>query len=431
MFSLIVILLIAAVVLIKSLVNAEYLAEELEESINSKVEIGDVELALFSSPTRITLSDVKLSPRDGGDTLASIEVDQLELNVSFWQLFNKHIDISQITIKRAIITSMYFEDGSTSLGEMLRSPEEQGRQGGGGVSSDADEDEEGGFNIFDQEDFMASLGSLIIEDSLVDITLEKTGLRVRCNDVQLELSSIKIDPKNLRVTNTAQLTLSSMVKIHSTQGRHYGDLDLTGNATARIFNPLTGNTEPDVEGSFDLHSGSWLNTQVPVITSTWASLKKIGISIAPLPERATFGRSQAITAHYHLGKVAVREPLSIWVGDWELAALDGSWLQTETDQHQFNAELLVSANASASVLRGMTSVIKFLPEKVADTMMKEVNEELFRDGRLVVKVESSGDFSDPKIRVVDGVSDLLEKAKGSSKEALKEKAGGILRGLLE
>ena len=426
------VLLIVATILIQSLVSEEYLVEELEEAINSEVEIGEVDLSLFSSPTRITLSDVMLTPKGGGDSSASVKIDELELEVSFWQLFYKHINVSKITIKRAEITSTYFEDGSTSLGEMFRAPEKKRKKRRGGKGS-SDKDE-GGFNAFDQEDFVASLGGLVIEDSRVDITLEKTGLRIRCNDVQMELSSISIDPNDLGSTNTAELTMSSMIQIHSTKGWHYGDLNLTSKTSARIFNPQTGDTEPDIEGRIDLNSGSWLNTRIPVITSAWKTLEildEVGITVAPLPERATFGRSQAVAVHYHLGKITVREPLSIWVGDWELAILNDSWLQTETDQHEFNAELLASVNASKNFVRAIGAAVKLLPGKVAEALSLDVEKKLLRDDRLLVKVKSDGDFSDPKIKVVEGVSDLFEEAKEAGKDVLKEKAGDLLRGLLD
>lgn len=425
------VLVIAAAALVKSLVDEDYLAEKLEKSINSRVEIGDVSLSLFSSPARLSLSQVHLSPRDGKDKRAGVKIDQVELNVSFWQLFFHHIDISKITVKRAEITSVYFEDGSTSLGEMFRKPKRKKHRGAGGRTTGRDE---GGFNVFDQKDFVTSLGGLVIEDSKVDITIEKTGLRIRGEDLRLVLSSIKVDPKNLRATNTARLTLNSLVRVHSTKGWHYGDLNLAGTASVRVFNPETGNTEPDIEGRIDLNPGSWLNTRVPVISSAWNSLsilEKVGVKVAKLPDRATFGRSRAVAAHYHKGKITVREPLSIWVGDWELAALAGSWLQTETDQHEIHAELLASVNASERFLRLIRALVKLVPKKAADLLVKDIEDKLFRDGRLIVKVKSSGDFSDPKVRPVDGVPDVIKEAKKAGKDALKDKAGDILRGLLD
>ncbi|WP_435893987.1 AsmA family protein [Oceaniferula spumae] len=427
-----VLLLVAALIYLNTLISEDSLEAQLERAINSEVEIGDVDISLLGYPTRLTLSDVVLSPKEGDDPSSSVKIDTLELDVGLWELMKHHIDISKITIKRAEITSTYFEDGSTSLGEMFRSPKKDKKRRGSSGSSERDADE-GGFNIFDQEEFVASLGGLVIEDSRVDITLEKTGLRIRCDDVHLELSSMRIDPNNLKDTNTAKVTLSSMVKLHSTKGWHYGDLDVSGDATARIFNPETGNTEPDVEGHIDLAESSWLNTRIPVITSAWQTLsilEKVGINVAKLPEKATFGRSEAVAAHYHLGKITVREPLSIWVGDWELAAMDGSWLQTETDQHEINAELLASVKSSENFLKVIRTVVKLVPEKVADLLVKDVEEKLFRDDRLLVKVRSTGDFSDPKIRPVEGVPDLFEEAKKAGTDALKNKAEDLLRGLL-
>ena len=451
-FATIVILLITAVIIIKSLVSEDYLADKLEGSINSHVEIGAVELALFSVPTRFTLSDVTLSPRDRDPSSAGIKVEQLDLNVNFWKLFNKHIDVSKITIKGAEISMISFEDGSTSLEKMLRSPEEEDNtsesisgpkrdnyvslESNEGGSNEGGSNEggsnEGGFNAFDQEDFIASLGGLVIEDSHVDITLEKTGLRIRCSDVQLVLSSISVDTKNLKATNTAKLTMASKIEIHSTEGWHYGDLNLTGDASAMIFNPETGNMEPEVRGRIDLGDASWLNTKVPVISDAWESLEileKVGVSITRLPERATFGRSQAVAVHYHLGKITVHEPLSIWLGDWEIAALDGSWLQTETDQHEINAEMLASVKSSERFLKAMSAVVGLLPSKMADKLINDVKGKIYKNNRLFIKVRSSEDLSDPKVRVVEGVPDLLDEAKKSGEDALKQKAGDLLRGL--
>ncbi|MBK1830724.1 AsmA family protein [Verrucomicrobiaceae bacterium R5-34] len=429
--ALAIVLPVVAMVAVKTYINEEFVVNEIEAAINSEVEIGELDLALLSFPTRLKLSDVALRSKSERDSSGSVKMASLELEVNFWKLVKRHIEVSKITIDRAEITSTFFEDGSTSLEEMFRSPEDEPSahdSEDGGVSAS-----EGGFNAFEQQDFVTSLGGLEIKDSRVDITLEKTGLRIRCEDVHMELSSITVDPNNLHQTNTAQLKISSMVRLHSTKGWHYGDLDLSGEAKARIFNPETGDTEPNVEGRFDLADSSWLNTRVPVITKAWKTLsvlEKVGVKVAPLPERATFGRSNAVAAHYHLGKVTVREPLSIWVGDWELAALDGSWLQTETDQHEINAELVASVKSSERFLGLIGAVVKLVPQRLADALIEDVKDRLYRDDRLLVKIQSTGEFSDPKIRPVDGVPDLYENAKKAGEDMLKEKAAGLLRGLL-
>ncbi|NNJ43319.1 MAG: AsmA family protein [Akkermansiaceae bacterium] len=421
-------LAVAAGVIAQRLMDKDYLIEEIEKSITSQVEIGEVDISLFRLPAKVTLRDVSLAPLRAGVSGAKppVQLEQVDLSVGLWGLFNRHVDVTNITIRGAEITATYREDGSTTLGTLFESPDEtvRGKSGAKG---------RGGFNVYDQEEFVTTLGGLIIENSKVDLTLENTGLRLRCSDVYIELSSIRIDPAKLEETNTAKLKIGGKVRMDSTEGRHYGDLYLSGQSTARLFNPQTGSTEPEVEGDFSLSEESWLNTRIPVVTKAWGHLsilEKVGVNIATLPDEASFGRSEAIAAHYHLGRLTVRKPLSIWVGDWEFAAMEDSWLQMETDQHEVNAELLASKDASVRFRSVIMKGLEMIPKEVRSMVVGDLEKQLFRDERLLVNIRSSGDFSDPKIRPVGAVVDLAEAAKEAAKKLLKEKASGFLNGLL-
>jgi len=425
-------LVLALSITVNSRISKEYLIEEIEKSIKGDVEIGDVDVSIFSIPAKLTLTDVSLSSREAGDVNAEapVRIEEVSLSVGLWGLLSKHIDVSNITIRGADITAVYREDGSTTLGELFDAPDEKKRKRG----RDKSKDEEGsGFNIFDQEDFVATLGGLVIKDSRADITLESTGLRLRCTDVNLDLSSIKIDPKKLEETNSAKLELGGKIRLDSTDGRHYGDLLIVGKSTARLFNPQTGDAEPEIEGEFNLGDESWLNTNVPFVTKAWnhlSMLKAVGIEISKLPERATFGRSQSVAAHYHLGKVTVMKPLSIWLGDWEFAAIENSWLETQTDQHEISGELLASKGASVHFRSLISKGLNLIPEEARALVLDDLEGQLFRDERLLVKVQSTGDFSDPKIRPVGAIMDLSEAAKNAAQKLLLEKAGSLLDGFL-
>lgn len=229
------------------------------------------------------------------------------------------------------------------------------------------------------------------------------------------------------------MKIYSHLRIDSTKGWTYGDIYLSGESTSRIFNPTTGDIEPDVVGDFSLSDESWLNTQIPFITKSWKQLtvlEKVGIKVTALPEKATFGRSEAIAAHYHLGKVTVKKPLSIWVGDWEIAALENSWLQSETDQHEIYAELLASKKSSVYFRSLILKGLGLLPDQVVALVAKDIESGLFRDERLLVSIKSSGDFSDPKIRPVGKIIDFSDAAEDAAKKLLKDKAKGFLNGFL-
>lgn len=419
----------------KSIITKGFLVSEIEDSINSEVEIGDIDVSIFSLPANVTLHDVSFAPKGGDEDLeAPIKIEEVSLSVGLWGLLLKHVDVSNITIRGADINGTYHDDGSTSFDKLFEVPEENKKQPKDDEGSNKKSDEEGGgFNVFDQEEFVTTLGGLNIKNSRITIVLESMGVRLQCLDVDMELSSIKIDPNKLAETNSAKLKVYSHLRIDSTKGWRYGDIYLSGESTSRIFNPTTGDIEPDVVGDFSLSDESWLNTQIPFITKSWKHLKileKVGIKVTALPEKATFGRSEAIAAHYHLGKITVKKPLSIWVGDWEIAALENSWLQSETDQHEIYGELLASKKSSVYFRSLILKGLGLLPDQVEEMVSKDVESGLFRDERLIVSMKSSGDFSDPKIRPVGEIMDFSDSAEEAAKKLLKEKARGFLKGFL-
>lgn len=433
-FAVILLLFVALGFVAKSMITRELLVEEIEGSINSEVEIGGVDVSIWSFPARITLSDVSLTPTkaDAEHNDAAMDIERVDLRVSLLALLFKEINVKSITISGADITTTYRKDGSTSIEELFDEPGEEDED-----SHDAKSSEDGkseGFNVFEQKEFITKLGKLTIEHSRANVLLEKMGVKLRCSNLNVVLSEMRVDPNRLSETNTAYLKVSTDIRADSVDGWQYGELFLAGEASVKIFNVQTGETEPDVEGDFSLSKESWLNTRVPFITKAWnllGVLEKVGIKVAKLPERASFGRSEAIAAHYHLGKITVRKPLSIWVGDWELAALDQSWLDTGTDEHEAHGELLASKSASQRFLSTIEKGVQFLPDEVQPVVVGSVKEKLYRNERLVIDVQSTGDFSDPKIRPSGAIPDLTESAKEAGKDLLKEKARGLLDGLLK
>ena len=439
----VLVLIIVLIVSVNYFINEDYLVEQLEGSISSEVSIEEVELSIFSSPTRLTLKNVRLSAKEGDERArgAEVKVDHVELNVDLLKLLSKRIEVTEMTVYGASVTGTVHEEGGSSLEALFESPNQKKKQqrknknkarSKSSHQRDKDPSEGGGFNVFDHDDFIASLGGFYMKNARADITIEKSGLRIQCRDFDLSLDALEIDPKRLQDTDHVKMTISFKSQFDSTEGWKYGDLNIHGSAVASLFNAQTGDLEPDVEGSFDLGDDSWLNTRIPVITKAWGKLdqlEKVGVRIAPLPERATFGRSQSVAAHYHLGKVTVRESLSIWVDDWEVAVLADSWLQTETDRHVIQAELLASKNASAKFYGLIAAAIDFLPRDIRDVIARDMKKNLFRDDRFLVKVKSKGELSHPKIRLVDGIPDFGKAAEKAGKELLQEKAGGLLDGL--
>lgn len=430
-------LCVIAVLVVHALIDEKFLREEIEQSVNCEVEIEDVDVSILHIPAKVTMQGVRFLPKRGSALLGAggaesntgVQVDEIQLSVGLWSLLKQHINVTNIAVRGADISSVYRENGTMSVGDLFESPENKKRREkneGSGIR--------GGFNAIEEHELVATLGGLSIENSRVNLTLESTGLQIRCSDVDIVLGSIHVDPEKLEKINTAELKMSGRMRLDSVKGWQYGDVSLSGESTVRIFNPKTGDIEPDVEGVFHLGEDSWLNTSVPFITKAWNHLEvleKVGIRVVKQPEKAMFGRSQSVAVHYHKGLITVRQPLSLWIGDWELAVLDGSWMQAETNQHEMQIELLASKKSSIHFRKLIGKGLEIVPEAGRKLAAKNVEERLFRDNRLLVKIKSGGDFSDPEIRPVGAIVDLAEAAKDAAKKLFREKAGRILDGFLK
>jgi len=417
-----------------------FLIQQIEENISARVEIGKVKVELFSSPARLLLKDVKLSDKNAEDirTASSyIKVEEVDLQVSLWSLLSRHIQVSKMSVKRAQVVGTIMEEGGNSLERLFEKPGKQKkhlRQKQRGAKHPKRKRKQSGFNVFDQEEFIASLDGFEILQSSFDLTIEKSGLRIQAKDVNITLDALKIDPKHLEESDKVTLHLSADVGLYSTSGWQYVQLNLSGQANARLFDVETGYFEPDVTGAFALGDDAWVSTRVPAITSLWKELdrlKDLGIRVKMLPLKATFGRSQSLSAHYYQGKITVNKSLSLWINDWEVAVLNKSWFQTETNQHDVRGEILASKKISKNLVGLLNQAVDYLPSQYKKKVSENLGGDLFRDGRFVLSVRSRGELSHPKVWLIDGVPNLKKSVKKAAKKLLEKESGGLLKSIFK
>ena len=444
LISLIFLMVVLAVILVgtlifvtKSFINKDYLAGKIEESVNSDVTIGSLDYTLLGFPANLELKDVNFTPKKAGDKDYALHIGSVSLSVSLTDLLRKHVDVSSIQVQNAKANILYREDGTNSLEELFNAPEPEVKpkdKKKSAIPRAVVVDEGSSLNAFDQADVVATLREFLIKDSAVSLTIESSGLMMNCENINLSLSSISVDPKQLHKTNSADITMQVDIHLSSEEGVQYGNVYLTGDSNATLFNTETGESEPDLIGRFSLDERSWLNTDIPVVNEAWGKLgklEKIGIKVSDLPDRATFGRSKSIAAHYHLGRVTVLEPLSIWVGDWEVAVLKDSWADSKSDLHVIEAELLASEKASRSFNKAVMKGLEKVPSSFRQDIADEVLSDLLRDERILFAVKSTGELSDPKVRPSTEVRDYKKMIKKSGRKYLEDNAEDLLKGLLK
>ncbi|MDA0768437.1 MAG: hypothetical protein O3A92_16630, partial [Verrucomicrobia bacterium] len=424
-------------------VTAERLVEEVEDSLNARLEIGEVEVELLRLPSRVVLRRVRLGERDEwvGRPLAerpalgeaAIEVGEVRLEVSLPELLFRKIDVKELVLVAPKVGMVIDATGSSNMVELFRSPpdrkerrKKKGKRSGGALN-------------VEEIGMLGQLEGVRMLDGEADLLIEKSGMVIWVRELSAWLDAIEVDPAALEKTNQATLRLEGKVTLGWTEeGRETsGFLDVAGTAAVKLFDPVSADLDPEIAGRLTLGEESYLLAQVPPVSRTWAALGKLadwGMKIGGLPERATFGRGATVGVHYHQERFTAQEPLSLELGEWELAVLAESWLDLNDEEHEVGVELLASNGVSGVLHSGLLLALDYLPDAVEPEVVAGVEKAWFREGRLLARVRSQGELGDPEVDVLNKFPDVKEMTKEAlerhAKEKLKKLGKGLLEGLL-
>lgn len=425
----------------------EAVVEAVEQELNARMELGGMEWKMVGMPATLVLRDVKLGARDAwaGTPLAgrpamtataiAIEAREVRAAVGWSGLLRKRVEVKEFVLVNPKVRMVLFEEGGNSLEPLFRQPGED-------VEPTKKEQKDGvkGTGSLNVHSYglLAELDGVALKGAEVELTIEKSGLVLAFSDWNAVLDRIEVDPSSLETTNTARLRLDGTMAIESMKGGRYGVLAVDGPAEVTLFDPATGDFAPDVTADLELGENSYLDMSIPAIGKAWekvGNLAMFGLEIGGLPEKATFGRSRSMAVHYAAERLTIMEPLSIRVGDWEVAVLEETWIQMESEEHALGSELVASEHLSGKLNGQLEKGLDYLPEEIGSVVFGEIDALWFRDGRLVAQVVSAGTLSDPDVSVLNAfpdVSELVKKAgSDAAKEQLKDLGGSLLKRLLD
>lgn len=435
--------------------SAERLAEMAEDEINSRVHIGAAKLNLYRFPATITLDEVALAPRDAevekphanreAFDLASapVLVKEVRLAVSLPALWKKRVEIKEFAFDEPRLKVTLFEEGGTSLDELLKAPggtvvRKESAAPPGPMSEKSSEKEDEvlnteSLNVY-AHGFLAQVNEVALHNGTADLLIEKTGMVVKVRDLDAKLDELHLDPAALEKTNTARLWLEARVEIDATdEDLRYAEIHFAGPAEARLFDERSGDLAPEIAADFELGPETYLNTRTPVVQKVWDALAKlevIGVEIGELPAKATFGRSNSLSVHYRDERFTLREPISLWFKDWELALLAGTWLQTEQAEHGAAVEVVAEEELSGKLRRQIDGGLERLPKELRALAWQEVESHWFSGGRLVARLETEGDLARPRVALRNQLPDVKQLLQRAGERLLGDDVGRLLNDLL-
>lgn len=451
---------VSLVYLFKSYVSKNYLVELAEGAINSRVEIGDIDLVVFGN-SGFRMENVRISQRDSlvEDGVAHDErpkmnesqilIKSLGLNVSIRDILSKKIDISKVFIEGADVKMVMLKNGDIDLGDLFRTPDSADDEEL--AKEDIEPEDKKSFNAKDQKEFVTLLRAAEIRDASVELLIEKTGLKTRIYDLNLLTKDIRIDPNTLETVNTATIEMSGNVSMKGKEGHEFGEINFSGPATVKLFNTVTGEMEPNATVDFQLSETSYLNPVIPALKKAWDKLdvlNKVGVKVGDIPERVQFGRARKLSASYHLGLAELNADVSLVVKDWEIAVLKGGWANIPQSLHAAHAELVAPEYHSKKVAEWFDKTLAKIPGNKAESVASDFRQNWFTsNNQLAVKIGSQGGLSKPKVSLATELPDFKKllgelgkdrlqleinklRKDGDDDDRLKKEAGNLLRGLL-
>lgn len=180
-------------------------------------------------------------------------------------------------------------------------------------------------------------------------------------------------------------------------------------------------------------AGTYLSAKVPVVQKAWEALQKldvIGVKIGELPEKAIPGRSKSVAVHYHQERFQLTKPISLWFKDWELAMLEGTWVQTGQAVHLGNVELIAEEQLSGKLRKQIGRGVDYIPSSLRPILLEEVEATWFRNGRLMAQIKTKGDLSSPSVDLRNKFPDLKSLAKKAGEKLLEGGVENLLKGIL-
>ena len=246
---------LAAVVLVIAVilwltVDADMIESVIERQISRRVEIGGIRAGLFSAVSGFSVQQLLISNRwsreridseeDIGEDEIFMRMGSLKLELEFWPLLRRHLRVRSLLISQPEIRLVRFADGSLSVSDLMTErPSDKGMEAGDLPLS------------LDVESIRVSDGVLLFEDRV-------SGSRFRIHSLNLEISDIRIDPRDLEQHNSLRIRgAAALESVLIPPGGFAQEVEaeFRMQGLVRPFDPETGLPAPQARLNLETPSG--------------------------------------------------------------------------------------------------------------------------------------------------------------------------------
>lgn len=433
--------------------NKEALVLRLESELNCRADVMDVQVNLFSNPARIALTDLTLRERDAeaGKPLADRKPAQTgaaafsagyaNLIIRWSDLLRGNLHISNFSVLNLWLRDEVSSDGVSSLAEVLRHPGSKQKKPSVASTSASDKSKEPHPQATSSSGAAPAppaallplgltLDSLTVKNATLVLINRQARTRTVCNELNLAVTDLDVDPSNLAAHNQLRLTIDGKVTATSRlkvkdalQDVKLADFAFEGKGLVHPLEPATGLFDPEAALDLVVKQGSTLGGEQTIGEAagedkTLASMKKnLGIDISHVRTGGKLKSDLTASSKLQHGRLEFLNDMRLEFEDYSVLLRAGSWLDGGQDDHEFQLQLLPGDTLAKQVTGGLS-------EHLGGGMAK-AGMALFNDGQghLAIDLVSSGRLSKPKVR--------FGGQAGAIEQLFKGVGGGLLNQLLK
>ena len=440
--------LFAVKIYLEKYFDKDLIVKAVEAETNSRFELEDVNIGVFSLTPSFEIDGIKLGKRDKyADDKVHIDerpkmegeivsVEKVELRANLIPLIDKKFELNKFIIQRPVARLILGEEGQDNLSPLLGSPSGKAQTATPAETVKAEQETveqqeevqtepQANFNA-KEIPIAAEMNQIGVENGEVDIFFRTTQQRFLISDFFMVIDKIDIDPKDLANHNKATVTFNTNMSIFNKEKSEQAKLGIRSNAVLRPLDPKTGKPDPEAVYAVSIGQGSFIQALVALekVKSSLATLDKVGINLDILSKKAVLSKDADTSIRYKEGKVSFEEDLKVLTADYDVRIQKESWFNVMNNHHSFKGDLTVSEAESKKLL---AQTDKFIDDSMKDINIKgvkidkqEIKNELLsgvvKDGRIYIEFTSKGNISDPDVKISfmpASLTDLIKKKAGA------------------
>jgi AsmA family len=461
--GLVIILVIVAGILIRVIVNKEFVETQISKVLNRQVQIEKIDVSIFSLVSGIEIDKVAISnfktpeqlaalkgkPVAAGDIFAGMEA--LRFKVKFLPLFRKQLELKELVLYRPLINVAKNKQGVLNCDDLIKSGK------GGKEDKDAAKKEkikEPAKTITaDDLPVAIAVGEIGIKDGTINYYDGANDQKFQIYRLTTLAYDIDIDPKDLQNNDLVKLKIALGIKTvgaMKTGSVQSFDIFIDGSGRVIPFDLKTRKLDPEIILHVAFPDGSITGLQ---IFNSVASIPLLGdylgqhISFLKGKQEWKNSKASFLDLRYKDNKAEITN------GKFDLQeavlGFAGS-MNTETKALDMNVDMLMKKEINDAVKADLAKRIdaaiknpdvkKYVDvNKLAEAAMQPL---LNKDGMIDLKMKIGGTtkkpetrLTEPKLDSLDSVvkksagSILQEAGKGAAKQLLKDDGKKLLEGV--